>query len=175
MTYMNQWSVGWVIAVAIALAAPVAAVAAEETAAKTDHTSTSKTGSGERYTTTITSKAEGELKPEDFRQVSVLGSRILTHVNNAARFLAEEKADNAKAELEKAQTLAKVVHDLLPVTTVSTITTDSQGKEVYRYDDRVQNDQIPTSQAPNIACANIRAIIFEEAAHTGTHSAHLAF
>jgi hypothetical protein len=36
-----------------------------------------------------------------------------------------------------------VVHDLLPVTTVSTITTDSQGKEVYRYDDRVQNDQIP--------------------------------
>jgi hypothetical protein len=54
MTYMNQRSMGWVIAVAIALAAPVGAVAAEETAAKTDNTSTSKTGSGERYITTIT-------------------------------------------------------------------------------------------------------------------------
>jgi hypothetical protein len=101
------------------------------------------TGTGERYKTTINQEKKGELKPEDARQISVLGSRILTHVHNATRLLDQEKTDEAKTELEHAQTLAKVVREMLPVTVVSTTTTDAQGKEVYRYEDRVQDDQIP--------------------------------
>ncbi|MDQ3621949.1 MAG: YfdX family protein [Verrucomicrobiota bacterium] len=101
------------------------------------------TGSGDRYKTTITQETKGELKPEDARQISVLGSRVLTHLRNASRFLGEEKPDQAKAEIEHAQTLAKAVRDMLPVTIVSTTTRDAQGKEIYRYEDRVQEDQIP--------------------------------
>jgi len=138
---VRQQSIAWLVAGALGFALSPATLTAQENkpAAATPTT----TGSGERYKTTISQETKGELKPEDARQASVLGSRILTHVHNAARLLGEETPDQAKVELEHAQTLAKLVREMLPVTVVSTKTTDAQGKEVYRYEDRVQEDQIP--------------------------------
>lgn len=105
--------------------------------------STTVTGSGTRYTTTVDSKTEGDLKPEDLRQVSVWGSRILLHVDHANRDLGEGQPEKAKAELEDALSLARMVHELLPVTVVSTTVKDSKGAQVYRHEDRVQPDRIP--------------------------------
>ena len=119
--------------------ASVTAWAAEEN----KNSNSTTTGSGQRFTTTVTQKTEGELKPEDMRQVSMLGSRILTHANNAARFMALQQADKAKTELEQAQKLAGVIRQLLPVTVVNTTVKDAKGNEVYHYEDRVQNDRIP--------------------------------
>lgn len=137
---MKQKSIAWLLAGAMGLAFTPATLPAEETKGAVTPTTT---GSGDRYKTTVSQETKGELKPEDARQVSVLGSRILTHVRNAARFLGEDKGDQAKAELDHAQRLAKVVREMLPVTTVLTTVADAQGKEVYRYEDRVQEEQIP--------------------------------
>lgn len=135
----KQQIVAWLLAGALGLIFAPAALPAQAGG----ETSTTTTGSGDRYKTTISEATKGELKSEDARQVSVLGSRILVHVNNASRFLNEGKADQAKTELGNAQTLVKVVRELLPVTTVSTSIKDAQGTEIYRYEDRVQDDQIP--------------------------------
>lgn len=124
-----------------------AAIAAQSTPSPTQTpgiaSSTSVTGSGMRYTTTVDSKTQGELKPEDLRQVSVWGSRILMHVDHAHRDLGEGQTQKAKAELEAAMSLVKMVHELLPVTVISTTVKDAQGVEVYQYEDRVQLDRIP--------------------------------
>lgn len=130
------------LAGAVGLRKSPAILSAQET--ETGAATPVTTGSGERYKTSISQETKNELKPEDARQVSLLGSRILTHVHNAAGFLGEEKADEARAELKLAQTLAKLVREMLPVPVVSTTTTNAQGKEVYRYEDRVQDDQIPS-------------------------------
>lgn len=129
----------WLMAslAAAALFSPIAAANTESPAIS------SATGSGERYLTTVNQKTEGELSPEDARQASVLSSRILTHVNNASDFLADEKPDQARTELELAQSLADIVRELLPVTTVTTVVEDAEGNEVYRYQDQIQDDRIP--------------------------------
>lgn len=101
------------------------------------------TGSGQTYQTSVEQFTEGELAPEDARQVSVLGSRILAHIHNAERALDSGNTKRATAELELAQSLARVVRELLPVTIVTTEVTDSDGKRVYRYVDRVQTDRLP--------------------------------
>jgi hypothetical protein len=134
----KQQIVAWVLAASLGLIFAPAVLPAYE-GGETSAT----TGSGDRYKTTISEVTKGELKPEDARQVSVLGSRILVHINNAARFVDEGKAEEAKTELGNAQTLVKVVRDMLPVTTVSTSIKDAQGTEIYRYEDRVQDDQLP--------------------------------
>lgn len=145
-------AITWLVAGAalLACAAPMLAVEdakkeakAAEAAEKAAETVVTTTGSGERYTTTVRQETSGELKPEDVRQASMLGSRILTHVHNATKLLADEKPDRAKVELEHAQSLVAVVRDLLPVTVISTTVKSSDGKEVYVYQDRVQPDQIP--------------------------------
>lgn len=141
MKFLKQQTIAWLRAGALGLALLPATLSAQES--KGDAAAPATTGSGDRYKTTISQETKGELKPEDARQISVLASRILAHVHNAARFLGEEKTDQARAELEHAQTLAKIVREMLPVTVVSTTTTDARGKEVYRYEDRVQDDQIP--------------------------------
>ncbi len=101
------------------------------------------TGTGKQYKTTVDRKTEGELSAEDFRQASLLASRIMLHVNKAALCLGGEKNDQARKELERAAALVGIVRRLLPTTTVTTIIRDSNGKEVYRYVDRVQEDTIP--------------------------------
>lgn len=137
---LKQQSLAWLLAAAMGLnLSPVAGLAEEAKESATPLT----IGSGTSYKTTITQESKGELNPDDARQISVLGSRILAHVHNASSLLAEEKADQARTELEHAQNLAKVVREMLPVTVVSTVTHDAQGKEVYRYEDRVQDEQIP--------------------------------
>jgi hypothetical protein len=101
------------------------------------------TGSGEQYTTTVNRETEGELSPEDFRQASLLASRIALHLNNAAKELANEQNDRTRQELEKGLALVSVIRELLPTTIVSTVVEDKDGREVYRYVDRVQEDRIP--------------------------------
>jgi hypothetical protein len=113
----------------------------EEKAASTP-TSIS-TGSGKQYKTTVDRKTEGELSPEDFRQVSLLSSRIVMHLNKAALSLTNEQNDQARQELDKGLALVGVIRGLLPTTIVTTVVQDADGKEVYRYVDRVQDDRIP--------------------------------
>ena len=88
-------------------------------------------------------KIRGELSPEDFRQASLLTSRIVMHLNDAASNLLDERVDEARKELEQAVGLVGVVRELLPTTTVTTVVHDADGKEVYRDVDRVQEDRIP--------------------------------
>lgn len=104
------------------------------------------TGSGKRFQTIVDRKTEGELSPEDFRQVSLLASRIVVHLGHAASHLLDDRTEEARAELEKARTLVGVVREMLPTTTVTTVVRDADGKEVYRYVDKVQDDRIPLFQ-----------------------------
>ena len=89
-------------------------------------------GSGKNYKTTIERQSEGELSAEDLHQASLLGAQMLMHLNAAALHCIDGKGDSAKPEIEKAQSLAGIVRKLLPMTTVTTIVKDAQGKEVYR-------------------------------------------
>ena len=100
-------------------------------------------GSGKNYKTTIERQSEGELSAEDLHQASLLGAQMLMHLNAAALHCIDGKGDSAKPEIEKAQSLAGIVRKLLPMTTVTTIVKDAQGKEVYRDVQKVQDDQIP--------------------------------
>lgn len=141
------WS-AWLLAGAASFLFAPALLAAQEAKEETKATTATEpraieAGSGERYKTTVRQETRGELNPADIRQASILSSRILTHVDNATELLADEKPDQAKTELQHAQSLAKVVRDLLPVTVVSTSVKSADGKEVYAYEDRVQNQQIP--------------------------------
>ena len=126
--------------VAVVLASTaVGSQAAEPTA----NVSTNTYGSGKQYTTTVERHNEGDLSAADLGQASVLTSQLLTHVNQAAQQLADARTDGARAEVEKAQTLVKVVRGLLPTTVVTTTVKDAQGREIYRDEKRVQEDQIP--------------------------------
>jgi hypothetical protein len=104
---------------------------------------TSTIGSGEKYTTTVERQTKGELAAEDFRQVSTLGSQIIGHLNNATDNLEDNKPDKAKTELDKAETLFKVIRDMLPETTVTTVVKDAKGNTVYRTTEIVQEDLVP--------------------------------
>jgi hypothetical protein len=101
------------------------------------------TGSGKEYQTTVERRTAGELSASDLNQASLLTSRIVKHMNEAVRGLNDQNTEGAKTEIEKAQKLVKVVRDLLPVTTATTIVKDAGGKEVYRDVDTVQDDRIP--------------------------------
>jgi DNA-directed RNA polymerase subunit L len=105
--------------------------------------STSESGSGKKYDTKVDRKTEGELSGEDFRQVSLLTSQTVSHINNAAEKLIDNQADEARPELEKAQTLLGIIRELLPVTTVTTVVKDSKGSEVYRNVEKIQDGKIP--------------------------------
>src|SRR5689334_14605838 len=87
------------------------------------------TGSGEKYKTTVDEKPGGELSPEDFRQASLLSSRVLLHLNEAVENIQEDRLDDARAALESGLGLIKVVRDLLPSTEVTTVVRDSKGTE----------------------------------------------
>ena len=105
--------------------------------------SLSETGSSKKYETKVDRKTEGELSDEDFRQVSLLTSQTLTHLNKAVEELLDNQADMASSELKNAQTLLGIIRELLPVTTVTTVVKDSKGNEVYSYVEKVQDDLVP--------------------------------
>lgn len=120
----------------------VAARTQEEEGGKISPT-TIATGSGTLYTTTVERTKEGELSAEDFRQASLLASRIVMHLNRAVVQLNEQRAEEAREELAKGVALVGVVRDLLPTTVVTTLVRNSGGEEVYRHVDRVQDDRLP--------------------------------
>ena len=103
----------------------------------------STVGSGERYRTIVERRSEGELSADDLRQASLLSSQVLLHLRDASLLLTDDQGDMARPELEKAQALVRVVRELLPVTTVTTMVKNVEGQEVYRSERKVQDDQIP--------------------------------
>jgi hypothetical protein len=108
--------------------------------------STITTGSGDRYKTTVERNTKGNLSAQDLHQVSLLASRVVNHLNDAVKGLLDQDPDAAKPEIENAQKLTKVIRDLLPVTTVTTVVRDAKDREVYRDVDTVQNDRIALYQ-----------------------------
>ncbi|MEI8289988.1 MAG: YfdX family protein [Verrucomicrobiota bacterium] len=126
------------VAVALALSA-VRSSAAESTA----NVSTNIYGSGKQFQTTVERRSQGDLSAEDLHQASLLTSQFLTHVNQAVQELADMHTDAARTDIEKALSLAKVVHGLLPTTVVTTTIKNAQGKEIYHHEQQVQDDQIP--------------------------------
>ena len=120
------------------------------TAAEQVNTPTSSTyGSGKNYKTTVERKSAGELSAEDLHQASLLGSQMLLHLNAAATNCLDGKADSAKPEIEKAQSLVGIIRGLLPTRTVTTVVKDSQGKEVYRDEEKVQEDWLRSQVPPH--------------------------
>lgn len=119
---------------------------------------TSVTGSEDGYHTTTRTRTQGSLDDEDFRQVSLLTSRVLGHVNAASQHLMDEDREAARPELEKARRLVGVIREILPVTEVETVVRDPDGREVYRHRERVQDDLIPVYEKM-IALEVIRPIV----------------
>jgi len=68
------------------------------------------------------------------------------HLNKATQQLEDDQSDGARSDLQKAQSLVKVVRSMLPTTVVTTTVRDAQGKEIYREVERVQDDQIAIYQ-----------------------------
>lgn len=138
-------SVGMIALVTLFLSGAAIAPASEEAkpAQPTRDESKILTGSGKNYQTTVERQTAGELSAQDLNQASLLTSRIVKHLNEAVQGLNDQNTDGAKSEIEKAQKLVRVVRDLLPVTTATTIVKDAAGKEVYRDVDKVQDDRIP--------------------------------
>ncbi len=125
----------------LAVACLALSVARSEAAASASVT-TNTYGSGKLYKTSVERQTEGELTPEDLHQASVLTSQLLTHLNKAAQQLGDGQSDSAHSEVQKAESLLKVVRGLLPTTVVTTTVRDAQNKEIYREVERVQDDQI---------------------------------
>lgn len=138
-------SVGMIALVTLFLSGGAIALAAEAAKPAQQPRDESKilTGSGKGYQTTVERQTAGELTAQDLNQASLLASRIVKHLNEAVQGLNDQNTEGAKAEIEKAQKLVKVVRDLLPITTATTIVKDAAGKEVYRDVDKVQDDRIP--------------------------------
>lgn len=124
------------------VATAMAAETAKQSSPLRDESKTA-TGSGKVYQTTVERQTAGELSAQDLNQASLLTSRIVKHLNEAVQGLNDQNTDGAKAEIAKAHKLVKVVRELLPVTTATTIVKDAGGKEVYRDVDKVQDDRIP--------------------------------
>jgi len=125
--------------VGLALSGAISSQASEQASSPATETY----GSGKSYKTTIERQSEGELSAEDLHQASLLSSQLLKHLNSAAMDCIDGKGDSAKPEIEKAQSLAGIVRQLLPTTTVTTAVKDAQGKEVYRDVQKIQEEQIP--------------------------------
>jgi hypothetical protein len=129
---------------ALALTAAVLACSTVRSGGASSGTVTTNSyGSGKLYRTLVERQSEGELSAEDLHQASLLTSQLLTHVNKATHLLADNQSSSARAEMQRAESLLKVVLGLLPTTVVTTTVQDAQGKEIYHEVERVQDDQIP--------------------------------
>jgi len=146
------------VVTALVVVALVWATARSQATEQTSNATTSTFGSGQQYKTTVERHSEGELSAADLHQASLLTSQLLTHLNAATQQLADGRGEGAKPEIQKAESLIKVVRALLPTTFVTTTVKDSQGKEVYRDVQRVQDDQIPIF-AGQIAVEAVEPII----------------
>jgi hypothetical protein len=111
-------------------------------AAASANVTTNSYGSGKLYKTSVERQTEGELSAEDLHQASVLTSQLLMHLNKAAQQLGDSQSDSARSEMQKAESLMKIVRGLLPTTVVTTTVRDAQNKEIYREVEQVQDDQI---------------------------------
>ena len=127
------------LAVATLIGGAARSLALEQPGASTTNTF----GSGKQFKTTVERQTEGALSADDLHQASVLTSQLLAHLNAAAQQLADGHSDGAQPEIQKAESLVKVVRGLLPATVVTTVVRDRQGQEIYRDVQRVQEDQIP--------------------------------
>ncbi len=121
-------------------------------------TTTTKSGSGKAFNTTVTRNTHGELSDQDLRQASILASHVVRHVGEAALAVADEQTDQAKQHVEKARKLVEVIRELLPVTEVTTVVTNADGEEVYRDTERIQDDRIPIFEQ-TIAVQVVQAVM----------------
>ena len=95
------------------------------------------------YTTRVERESRGKLSDEDFRQVTLLTSRVVLHILKAIDALDSEQLKIADGELNKAQSLIYVIRDILPTTLATTIVTDSDGNKIYTDTRHIQDDLIP--------------------------------
>ncbi|HGY89797.1 MAG TPA: YfdX family protein [Planctomycetes bacterium] len=100
-------------------------------------------GTGTKYQTVVTRHTEGSLSVEDLQQATVLGARILHHLNEAFIDLTDGQPKAAQGEIENGLALSRVIREMLPVTVVETVVKNADGKVVYRATDRIQDDRIP--------------------------------
>ena len=115
-------------------------------AEKQTNKNTTVTGSGRTYKTTVTRQTKGQISSEDLRQVSLLASQVLMHVNKAEQSIELGNSDSAKAEIKDAKNLIDIAHKLLPVKLVTTTVKDAKGAEVYKNTETTQDDVIPLYQ-----------------------------
>ena len=114
-------------------------------------------GSGEKYKTTVTRQTKGQISSEDSRQVSLLASQVLMHVNKAEQSIELGNSDSAKAEIKDAKDLIDITHELLPMNLVTTTVKDAKGTEVYKDTETTQNDVVPLYR--DIAAVDVSADI----------------
>jgi hypothetical protein len=113
---------------------------------KQPNKNTTVAGSGEKYTTTVSSETKGQISPEDLRQVSLLTSQVLRHVSKAEQSIELGNSVSANAEIKEATNLIEIAHKLLPVKLVTTTVKDAKGTEVYNNTETTQEDVIPLYQ-----------------------------
>jgi hypothetical protein len=101
------------------------------------------TGSGEKFRTTVTRQTKGQISSEDLRQVSLLASQVLMHVNKAEQSIELGNSDSVKAEIKDAKNLIDIAHKLLPVNLVTTTVKDAKDAEVYKNTEAAQDDIVP--------------------------------
>jgi hypothetical protein len=84
------------------------------------------------------------LTDEEMRAVSFSAGRILKHVDQAIQAIAKKDKGTALTQIDKGLTLAKVIEQSLPVTTVKS--TIKAGKLQYSDEDRVKSMTVPIYQ-----------------------------
>jgi len=119
-------------------------------AEKQTNKNTTVAGSGDKYKTTVTRQSKGQISPEDLRQVSLLASQVLLHVNKAEQSIELGNSDSAKAEIKDTENLIDIAHKLLPVKLVTTTVKDAKGTEVYKNTETTQDDVIRLYQVDTL-------------------------
>jgi hypothetical protein len=89
----------------------------------------------------------GELKKEDQQQASLLAAHLLQDIREAQLAIDDDNLDAAATRLKKASDLAAIIQKLLPVTKVSVIVKDKEGKVLYEDSHLLQPHSIPISQS----------------------------
>jgi hypothetical protein len=148
MTIQQRSCSGYKMAIQLFVATVMLTLVVVPTAGATSDKETperheSTIGSGAHYTTTVYRQTKGDLSAEDFRQVSTLASQIVQHLNAAVAYLDVYDQKKAETELNQSEKLIGVIRDMLPLTVVTTITKNAQGKEVYRDENQMQDDLVP--------------------------------
>jgi len=99
--------------VAVLLVILLVAVLATPTvwaAEKQENENTTVIGSGEKYKTTVTRQAKGQISSENLRQVSLLASQVLMHVNKAEQSIELGNSDSANTEIKDGKKLIDIAN-----------------------------------------------------------------